>query len=207
MNLNKTEYISNFIPAQIALQSFTAILTNILYYGIPVYAIFRTIQQSSITYISYLFSFLIAFILFLIINKKNLNQRYKLLVVTSIWLSIIGRIYLYDNFQFYDKILHFITPFIITCITYDFLSRTSCPSNKLYAFLIVATLLSLFEVFEYILDFCQFFEFNTCGVYDEFGNQLMSPAKDTVIDLILGLFAALTALILRFLPKDLGNQI
>lgn len=176
---------------------FPDILISLLFMGIPVYAVFRTVQMSSMSYISYFLWFFVAWALFTIIDKGKLNQEYKLLVLAAIWLSILGRLYLYENFLYYDKILHIITPFITACIAYDFLSRTLRIADKFHTFLLVAALLFLFEIFEYLLDCFQFFKFNTRGVYDEHGNKLMSPTMDTIIDLMLGLVTAIVALMIR----------
>ena len=84
------------------------------------------------------------------------------------------------------------TPYLITCITYDFF-RAGTGKALLYSLCIVTGLLFCFEFFEYFLDRIQFFQFNTRGVYGPKGEMLMPPMLDTVLDLGIGMLAATTA--------------
>jgi hypothetical protein len=172
-------------------------LTKLLWAGIPAYAILKTMYFQSLIYLSYFLWFAIAGILFQLIEKKRLNQKYNLYFILEIWLSICGRMFLYESILYYDKFLHFFTPFLIACITYDFYAQTAVTKKTLTSFIIVSGLLLSFEFFDYILDFYSFFQFNTRGVYSGSGTMLMSPAQDTIFDLFIGLLAAVSAISMK----------
>ena len=196
-SLTKTKDISNRLNFHTDTGGFSTQLVRIMLAGIPAYAFIKVAQTASLVYLSYFLSFVIAWALFVIIDRLQLYQGYKLLILTAIWVSIAGRIYFYTNFEYYDKMVHFFTPALTACIAYDFLCRATNFNRKIHAFVFVVLLLSMFEVFEFLLDYFQFFEFRTQGVYDSDGNELMSPAMDTTIDLIMGIFAASVALLIR----------
>ena len=168
-----------------------------LWLGLPLYALTRSIEQHSLKYLSYFLWFYIAAILFRIIDKYNLNHGYKLLILLAIWLSIAGRICFYEKIIYYDKILHFLTPCLIACIAYDFCFQYCERKAPLYSLCIVMGLLICFELFEFILDKFQFFQFYTRGVYGFYGQELMAPMVDTILDLGLGLLATMTAVMLK----------
>jgi hypothetical protein len=172
-------------------------VTKMLWAGIPAYAILKTMYFQSVIYLSYFLWFAVAGILFQLIEKKRLNQRYNFFIILAIWLSICGRMFLYENILYYDKILHFFTPFLVACITYDFYVQTAVTKKTLASFIIVSGLLVSFEFFEYLLDFYNFFQFSTRGVYSGFGTMLMSPTQDTIFDLFIGFLAAVSAISMK----------
>lgn len=178
-------------------QSSLSFAVKILWLGVPLYALSRSIEQNSLKYLSYFLWFYIAAILFRIIDKNSLNSGYKFFILIAIWLSIAGRICFYENIIYYDKILHFLTPYLIACIAYDFSLQYCERKSPLYSLCIVMGLLICFELFELILDKIQFFQFNTRGVYGLYGQELMAPMVDTILDLSLGFLATMTAVILK----------
>ena len=175
---------------------FLQVITKILFFGIAIFAIARIIYFSSIVYATHFLWFILAYIVFLIMERGKVNENYKFFVVFAIWLSLIGRIYFYENFFYYDKILHIITPLFITLLAYDYFSKNLKP-DKMAIFFFVLGLLAFFEIGEYIADTVGILNFKMQGVFDSLGNELMSPIKDTMIDLILGAFTSLVALTLK----------
>jgi hypothetical protein len=169
------------------------IITKILFFGIAAFAIARIIIHSSLLYSIHFLWFVLAYFLFIFMDKKGVNENYKLFVVLAIWLSLLGRVYFYANFFYYDKILHIIIPFFITLLAYDYFSKNLKP-DKLAIFLFVMGILVSWEIFEYFVDTFGILDFKMLGVYDSMGNELMSPMKDTMIDLVIGAFSSLIAL-------------
>ena len=168
-----------------------SLITKLFWLAIPWYALCVSIHQRSLKYLSYLLWFYTAAILFRIIDKYNLNPGYKFFILLAIWLSIAGRVSFYENIIYYDKMLHFLTPYLIACITYDFCLRSG--KGPLCSVCIATGLLIFFELFEYFLDKFQFFQFNTRGVYGINGQVLMAPMMDTILDLGIGMLATLVA--------------
>jgi hypothetical protein len=177
------------------------LITKILFFGIGFYSIIRTIYSSSLFFLSYFIWFIIAYFIFDIIDKQKINPIYKLFTVICIWLSIIGRIYFYENFFFYDKILHIVIPFFITLLAYEYFKKELKP-KKWVIFVFAVGITSLFEMFEYLLDLFKFAPFISQGVYDSLGNELMSPFKDTMIDLFLGVAGSFLAIVFKKRDKN-----
>ncbi len=207
MPSNRLEKIRSVSLAYPQNRSLAGFYSKVLWAGIPVYAVSKSIHYNSLTYLSYFLWFLIAALLFQIIDRSRLNPGYKSFVILVIWLSICGRIFFYENMPYYDKILHFITPSLITSITYDFCIQAGVNKRALTSLFIVTGLLVAFEAFEYLLDFYGFFEFNTRGVYDGLGTMLMSPAHDTIADLFIGMLAAITAVSIKGIRTIPGKNV
>jgi hypothetical protein len=172
------------------------ILTNVLYFGIVGFTVFRIIYHSSLIYVVHFGWFVLAYIIFYLMDINKIDSRYKIFVVFAIWASLIGRIYFYNNFFYYDKFLHVLTPFLITFIVYDYFLKNLEPKKGVVFFVVLGMLCS-FEIFEYLVDTFGILNFKMQGVYDDFGNVLMEPLKDTMIDLMLGAIASITALATR----------
>ena len=139
---------------------------------------------------TFVFFILMFFLIDYFFEFKFKKQHYVLVLliaITSILLSPLYYIY-----PLYDKILHFIIPILICILAFFLINKLNTKfSIKLaIAFFVVVSLLSLFEVGEYVLD--QFFDLKLQGVYtiDKF-NILMDRNDDTMMDLILGTIGSL----------------
>jgi len=132
-------------------------------------------------------------IITLVYNKIELNKNYRFLIPLFIWLNLLGEIYFYYNFQYYDKILHTIIPLFICYCIFDYTKKVNF-KNKIIVFLITLGVLSSFEIFEWLLDVL--FNLNMMGVMSN-GVLLMTPIDDTIIDLIMGSLASILVLYFR----------
>ncbi len=130
-------------------------------------------------------------------DRKRINPDYKLLALVLIWLALLGRLYFYRNFFYYDKILHVLGPFVVTLVTWDYFEKNFRQANKFVIFCFVLGLLASFEIYEYLVDVSGILGFPLQGVLDEYLNLVMSPIDDTMIDLILGASGSFIALALK----------
>ena len=99
---------------------------------------------------------------------------------------------LYFLYSGYDKILHFISPFLLGFLVYFLLDKTKIKfTTKLFlTFSVVVMFLTLFEMIEFGVD--RFFDLKLQGVYTM--NKLkilMNRNDDTMMDLILGALGTL----------------
>ncbi len=111
----------------------------------------------------------------------------------------------------YDKILHFLSPLFISILVFFLVNKLKCKFSVklLLTFTIIISILSLFEIGEYLLD--QLVDWKLQGVYlrDITGltkfNIIMDKNDDTMIDLIFGtfgtLFFVLTKMGIRYFKK------
>lgn len=184
-------------------RSLSDMLVALLMAGIPIYALINSFYHQSLIYLSYFLWFAIAMTLFQVILRYGLNPGYRLLILGAIWMSIAGRVYFYENIPFFDKTLHLLTPFLVACIAYDLTIAKKIRKPLITSFFITALLLFLFEIFEYLLDYYSFFEFNTRGVYVQNQVQIMSPVLDTIYDLFFGITSALAGVLLHQKNKQI----
>src|SRR3972149_8558957 len=68
-------------------------------------------------------SFAIALLFKFIIKKLELTEKEYFVVLIIIWLNVLGELWFYFNFLFYDKLLHFIVPFSISYIYCGYLKK------------------------------------------------------------------------------------
>ncbi len=173
------------------------ILTKVLYFGIAVFTLVRIYYHSSFFYIIHFSWFVFAYFLFIFMDKKRINPDFKLLALVLVWLAVLGRLYFYRNFFYYDKILHVLIPFAMTLIAFDFFEKNFQRTNKFVIFCFVLGLLASFEIFEYLVDVSGILGFPLQAVLDAEGDVVMSPIDDTMIDLILGAAGSFIALGLK----------
>lgn len=114
--------------------------------------------------------------------------------ITVIIISTTGILLspLYFLYPGYDKILHFISPFLLGFLVYFLLDKTKIKfTTKLFlTFSVVVMFLTLFEMIEFGVD--RFFDLKLQGVYTM--NKLkilMNRNDDTMMDLILGALGTL----------------
>lgn len=111
--------------------------------------------------------------------------------------AIFGELYLelYYNFEYYDKILHFLNPVFLVFVFYDLLKIYFPKDRKLqirYAIYLAIALVLVWEIFEIAFDY--FFDSALVGVFAK-GNisdpnlsgriEIMSPWLDTLYDILL----------------------
>lgn len=98
----------------------------------------------------------------------------------------------------YDKMLHFLQPFLLSFIIFYTLPRNINIKHRLaYTFFITTSILGLFEVSEYLLDVT--FGWKMQGVNVVVNNELVevvSRIDDTMIDMILGFSGAILFVVL-----------
>jgi len=143
----------------------------------------------------FLVSFFFAWLFSTAVDRIEINKNYKILIYISLWLSIFGEFYLYETFEFYDKLLHFIVPLFLASMIYDYIEKYKTTYPKMIVFFIVLGMLTIFEMFEYSID--MIFKLDMLGVTSRTGSILLSAITDTMVDLILGSLACLIFLIFK----------
>jgi len=118
--------------------------------------------------------------------KLDFKMRHYIIIIiiatTGILLSP-----LYFLYPGYDKILHFVNPFLLGFIVYFLADRSKLKfsTKLLMTFSVVVMFLTLFEMVEFGVD--RFFDLKLQGVYTiNKLNILMNRNDDTMMDLILG---------------------
>ena len=142
-------------------------------------------------------------VILLIISKtcyfkaKSLSLLTHFIIALTILSAIFGELYLelYYNWEYYDKILHFLNPILILFISYDFLKRFFPKDKKeriKYAIYVTIGLVLLWEVAEIVFDY--FFDSALVGVFVKGAMEdpllsdrieILSPWLDTLYDIIL----------------------
>ena len=139
------------------------------------------------------------------------KQHYFIIILMSILGMLLSPIYLI--FQPYDKILHFVNPFLTCFILFFFINKlkVSFGTKLLLTFTLLVTLITLAEVAEFVLD--QFFDLKLQGVFTGKHQGLfgittqnvtvsVNPNTDTMLDIILGMLGAGLFIIIKFLRKN-----
>jgi hypothetical protein len=140
---------------------------------------------------------------FYLLDKMKINHYYKIFIVVAIWAHLIGALSLFDNFVYYDKILHFTIAVFITLIISDYFYSNFSFKNGLLQIFIFFNLLGIFagwEIYEYIGDVL--FNLHAQGVYDFSGNIIVSRIDDTMQDMIISSIGAIITLFIRNGRKD-----
>ena len=140
-------------------------------------------------------SFAIALLFKFIIKKLELTEKEYFVVLIIIWLNVLGELWFYFNFLFYDKLLHFIVPFSISYIYCGYLKKNKQRITYFFPFTILG-MLAFFEIFEWIID--TFIGFPMLGVFDSSGSYVMSKLTDTMIDLCVGISGIMVFLFTRW---------
>jgi len=117
-------------------------------------------------------------------------QHYILVIIIATTGILLSPLYfLYSG---YDKILHFVSPLLMSFLVFFLVNKTKAKfsTKLLITFSVVVMLITMFEIIEYAVD--QFFNFQLQGVFerDYSGlaklNIIMNKNDDTMMDLILG---------------------
>ena len=171
------------------------VITKLLKYLLLILGIFFFVfpYKFKLFYWLFLISFILALIFELVIKKLELSDKEYLLILIIIWLNAIGELWFYTNFQYYDKLLHFIDPFLISVIYYTYLKKNNQMITFFFPFTILG-MLAFFEIIEWLIDSLGF---PMLGVYTSSGIEIMSKLTDTMIDLLAGCLGILTFLITK----------
>ncbi len=169
------------------------ILLYAMFVGFVINLLFKVIPSSPYTFLA---GFIFTFLIFIFLDKKRIDSKYKILVTISVWFHLLGIIYLYSNFEYYDKAIHFINSYFITLIVYDyFIKNINIHPKKTPIFLILLGILAIWEIYEYSLD--TLLNFYSQGVFNSSGQVLLSPLDDTMQDLIIGCLGSIFCLIFK----------
>lgn len=170
-------------------------LSKVLYYMMFVYVTFLILSHSTgwLLYGTIIASIISYKFLEYFFKKNKINPKFIFAAAISLWLGILGETGLYYMYQYYDKFLHLVIPFMITAIVYEYFSKNLKP-DKLAVFFCVLGLLCLFEIYEYFGYFL--FGLPVVGVIKG-NNLLMSFYDDTMWDLITGALGSAIYLLLK----------
>jgi len=167
---------------------------NVIYISIGVIILLGLYLLKNTNYFLRISTFLFSIILFyfadVFFNLKFKNHHYLILIVISAAGILFSSLYFISSD--YDKVLHLISPFMISILIFFLVNTTNLKfsTKLLVTFAIVVMFLSLFEIIEFFLD--QFFDLKLQGVFlrDISGISklgiVMDRNDDTMIDLILG---------------------
>jgi len=162
---------------------------TLAFYSLLIAGIYYLTLGDNIRYaLMFFVSFGFAKFFFYVMDRMKIKKKYYIPVIIALWLNCIGEMFFYYNFEYYDKILHFFIPMLITAIL---VSKSKEPFDILVK---VTGMLILFEIFEIIL--YTFLGLNTLGVIIG-GNFTMSPVDDTITDVLLGIAGSYVYLLLN----------
>lgn len=167
---------------------------NILYKGILILGILFLFFKQYFFGFMLLLTFPFAWFFTKAVDKTKINRNYSILIYVALWLHLIGEFYLYANLPYYDKLLHFFVPMLITSMVYDYTKKFKFEYKNIGVFLAVVGMLCLFEIFEFGIDL--FLGLDMIGVIN-MGEIIISPLSDTMSDLIFGTLGSLLFLVIR----------
>lgn len=177
--------------------SFTSAFSRVLFYGLFVYGTLIFLfdfAPDDILIFSFIF-FISSWLLLLLLKKRSVKnaETFWFWINALYWLAIFGELFLYDNFIYYDKVFHFLTGILITAIVFQYYFQ-SLKLKRDMVFLTVLGMLTLWEIFEYIITV--FFGYRMLGVvFNEVF--IVSPLDDTMIDLMCGALGAILYLLFK----------
>ena len=160
--------------------------------GILILIILYTLKNTNyfVRISTFIFSIFLFFITDFLFKLNFKISHYLILIIIAITGILFSPLYfLYPS---YDKILHFINPFLISILVYFLADRAKIKfSTKLLITLsVVVMFLTIFEIVEFGVD--SLFDFKLQGVYtiDKL-NIIMDRNDDTMMDLIFGTLGSL----------------
>ena len=135
-------------------------------------------------------------LLFYTIDKLQINKYYKLFVVVAISLHLIGATNLFNNFIYYDKLLHLVFAIFLTLMVSDWFNANLSSKKRfleVFMFLSLVGIFGVWEILEYSGDVL-FLNFQAQGVYNSLGEVITSPIDDTMQDMIISSTGAIATL-------------
>jgi len=168
-----------------------------IYIGILILLFLYTLKNTSyfVRVSTFLFSILLFYITDLFFKLEFKNHHYLIFILTSAAGILMSPLYFISTN--YDKILHLISPILLSILIFYLADKTNLKfsTKLLITFSVILSLLALFEIGEYLLD--QLFDLKLQGVFlrDISGISklriIMDRNDDTMIDLILGAIGSL----------------
>ena len=165
--------------------------------GIFVLSILYALKNTSyfVRVSGFIFSILLFFLFDSFFHMGFNKDHYIIFILISATGILLSPLYYLS--QYYDKVLHIVSPFLICILVFFLVNKLKTKfSIKLFiAVMITISLLALFEIGEFTLD--KLFDWKLQGVYirDISGveklNIIMDKNDDTMIDLILGTISSL----------------
>lgn len=167
---------------------------KVIYISVGIIILLGLYLLKNTSYFLRVFTFIFSIILFyfadVFFNLKFKNHHYLIIIFISMAGILFSPLYFISSN--YDKILHLVSPFLLSILIFFLTNKTNLKfsTKLLMTFSVVVMILSLFEIVEFLLD--QFFNLKLQGVFirDMLGtsklNIIMNKNDDTMIDLILG---------------------
>lgn len=126
-----------------------------LFYGMFICGVVFAFLENNLIFLFFILipSVIVSWFAAKILEFKDLSPDYELPINIALWLNILGEMYFYYNFQYYDKVLHLAIPFLITIIIYEYISKNAKDHKpkKEIVFFTVLGMTALFEILEYFL--------------------------------------------------------
>ena len=168
-----------------------------IYIGILILLFLYALKNTSyfVRVSTFLFSILLFYITDLFFKLKFKNYHYLIFILTSAAGILMSPLYFISTN--YDKILHLISPILLSILIFYLADKTNLKfsTKLLITFSVILSFLALFEIGEYLLDLL--FDLKLQGVFlrDISGISklriIMDRNDDTMIDLILGAIGSL----------------
>ena len=187
-----------------------------IYIGILILLFLYALKNTSyfVRVSTFLFSILLFYITDLFFKLKFKNYHYLIFILTSAAGILMSPLYFISTN--YDKILHLISPILLSILIFYLADKTNLKfsTKLLITFSVILSFLALFEIGEYLLD--RLFDLKLQGVFlrDISGISklriIMDRNDDTMIDLILGaigslIFTTYKAIIFNFKKLNKKN--
>ncbi len=179
---------------------------KLIYLGIAIilFAFFYALKNTNyfLRTLTFVFAIIIFYSADVFLKLKFKKCHYLIFILISLTGVMFSPLYfIYPN---YDKILHVLSPILLSVLVFFLVNKVEGISFRMKLFMtfsIVVAMLAIFEVSEYLLD--QFFNLKLQGVYlrDHSGfvkfKILLDRNDDTMIDLIFGTVGALFFILVK----------
>jgi len=139
--------------------------------------------------------------------------------IIIVFMALFGLLFspLYFIFPFYDKILHFVNPFLGCFLVFHIINRLDIDlkTKLIFTFSVLITLVTFAEIVEFLLDL--FFDLKLQGVFEgdfvgtfkfisgEF-RVLQDRITDTMLDLIFGVLGGMSFVFVKFFSRKKSER-
>ena len=168
-----------------------------LFYAMVISGVIYAIESKRYSFIPsvYIPSILITLIAFSLFEKKKIDDLYSIYVELALWLNLFGEYYFYYHWVYYDKVLHFFIPMIITVGIYNYFKiKSEHIPKEVFVFLVVVGIGAVWEILEYAQNVT--FHFPSVGVFAN-SDLIMAPYPDTIWDMIFNCLGSFTYLFFK----------
>ena len=141
--------------------------------------------------------FALGLVIYVLIDKLELNENYKIFVGLAVWLNALAYAYFYQRYLYAGYPIHFVDSILITFIVYDYFKKNlKVEGVQLFicTFLTLIGIVSMWEIYEYLTGIILHIKIQ--GIF-VLGNALVRPIDDTMWDIIIGGLGSLLTLISR----------